>query len=461
MKRCICSVLAVITLALGFTACAPKQDGAALVPNSQRSPAFESVARELDLGGELFVFIDTEGDAAAAASMGQDIWEMIAQMLQEEGEFVPPVNIEKIWASFGLNNIEAIGMSSVRNPAGGFTNRSFLYIPEEREGFMLLSGGDPRPFMAYDFAPAGVDVVSEGDVYLKTLVEVIRQVAETIAGPMVDVYLEQGLQKPINGEDGLTWGELVDQLDTRVLFTVDMEEGQAMDIEHDGLKLTFPKTQALVVLENVGVFYPQIISALPPELKELTQEQQVGGLEAVVITPPALPEATTALAYLKPTIARDADGRLFLASSPEYLEASLEAKGALRQNKAFIGATDEFPEKGNALSYVSPQLFPALHALLDQFDSLMEQEMEARPYVYSPDDKRAMALALKFYRMMIPQVDYPMAEVLINRPDGIYAISNICYSHKMTLAAIWSYPIAVGVYSGILANMFHGMSALD
>ncbi len=121
------------------------------VDEAGRSAHFDAVNKHLELGGVLYGYMDIDGDVA---KLGDAVSEAVAKAAETNPALaMARQDYAQIFAELGLTNIQALGLSSVRD-GDGFRNRSFLYTPEGRRGLLAIMGemqsrsptrGWPRP----------------------------------------------------------------------------------------------------------------------------------------------------------------------------------------------------------------------------------------------------------------------------------------------------------------------------
>ncbi|MGE9292969.1 MAG: hypothetical protein ACQKBW_05100, partial [Puniceicoccales bacterium] len=163
MKVALSSLFCFFTLIM-LSACAPKEpaqedtasaDSFPLVPEENRAPSFEAVARDLDLGGDSFAFRDL-GDTFE--TLGTTINKMAGSLGAQD-----PNNMQMAMASMlpyeqiievlGISDLSAIGSSSYRD-GSMFRNKSVIYLPNGPQGIFALMGKQPHSFDTLAMAPA-------------------------------------------------------------------------------------------------------------------------------------------------------------------------------------------------------------------------------------------------------------------------------------------------------------------
>ncbi|MGB5812987.1 MAG: hypothetical protein WBG86_20815, partial [Polyangiales bacterium] len=98
----------------------------------RKSPHFDAVAAELQLGGTVFAYVDIDGDAARAADFLASLLRSVPDARSNEGSTINPTRIVD---AVGLGGLRAVGMSSYAN-GELYHNRSVVYATGPREGVL-------------------------------------------------------------------------------------------------------------------------------------------------------------------------------------------------------------------------------------------------------------------------------------------------------------------------------------
>ena len=107
------------------------QDGSVnLLPPDKRSSNFFEVAKNLDLGGSVYAFVDVDGDLSRLMKEARDL---ITIFKDDVPESVQPIlgnlNFEGILDVLGLGGIQAFGLSSHQD-GEVFRNKTFIKLEE-------------------------------------------------------------------------------------------------------------------------------------------------------------------------------------------------------------------------------------------------------------------------------------------------------------------------------------------
>ncbi|MEO6996065.1 MAG: hypothetical protein ABI273_20855, partial [Lacunisphaera sp.] len=150
------------------------------VKTSERSRHFEAVNRELELGGTLYGYADVDGDVLGFAAQMQALMKQLAGAQPQLAPYVK--DYAPVIKALGLDDIKAMGLSSVAEGDGYFRNRVFLYTPGPRHGLLAGLGGPSAPFARLELAPADADFYAESEIDLPAVYATIHDVVAKVGG---------------------------------------------------------------------------------------------------------------------------------------------------------------------------------------------------------------------------------------------------------------------------------------
>jgi protein-disulfide isomerase len=416
---------ALLPLTLTLTACAS---------GFHPSPHYANVTKHLDVGGDVLLYADVEGDLAAGA-------DYLDKLIQRSSKTLPDLKLERVQAKrilhqLGLDQILALGLSSSRD-GKAFHNKSFLRYGNDRRGLLLFSGAPPRELEVARQAPGDADVAFESDLKIKSLVDLVETIATDIAGKEAkDLFA--GLDEKLPGSS-LSLRQLIGHLDTRLVAVLRVDERRAFVWPGDG-KTTIPGFDLLLSADGLAVLFDAYEGVLRnvPDMK-VSVESDMHWIEFDLGMPGA--------AWLKPVLAKNAkSGRLFLATSKSFVQEFLGDKTAaqteLAQAPDFKRATARFMSKANALTYMSGAFMPKVA----RFVKPLGKESEK------------LQAAVDSFLDLLPEGGIPFAAQQVNLADGLYHASYATMSHKSTLfPALVAMPLVVaGAAAAVLTSGYRG-----
>lgn len=393
-----------------------------VVADKERSRHFLAVTEQLELGGTLYAYVDIDGDVA---KLGSGLQGLMKNMAVTQPKLAPYVNdYTAVLETLGLNDVKALGLSSVPDGSGFFRNRMFLYMPEKRRGLLAGLGGTPKPFARLNLAPVGTDVYSESEIELPVVYATLQEVVGQIAGEKSSGQLEEGLRKAgqtaaisalsvIQGWKGYT--AMVMRLDPEKNWT----------LPPAGFKV--PAFSLLLAIDGLA---PALREGLD-KTEQLTVTTE--GVLRIYEFKAALP-----IEGLKPVLVMDGS-TLYFATTRAFYDECRQHKDGLVNQADFQDALAHVGAQGNGLGYVSPRFFQRLQ----QLDELNPQ--------LAADTKGTLDFVLSKF----PQPDRPLITVRTNLPNGILVRSYMNRSLKQDIAAITVYnPVTVGLMAAMAIPAF-------
>jgi hypothetical protein len=377
--------------------------GASVPSAATPSPYFDDVGENLELGGEVFVYADVDGDAEHAA-------DFLLQILGDAPELgglaaTSRLHGASLARALGLDHARAIGLSSVED-GSRYRNRGFIALAE-RDGLFRVWGDAPRGFDVLDMAAADADLVWQQEVDADALVDLARALGKLGLGIPPD-DLDALLDDPLSGLN-VTARELVDDLTTtlRVVSSVD----ESRNVWLPGQSFTFPHTDFVIAVDGISSLTEAFVryAAGDPFVRAERSDTWVVVTPSIRLPPPWN-------AYEPALMMDTSTGRTFVVSSPRFLQECLGASNRLRATATFAETTSALPTDGNSFIYLSPRITRVMHAALDKVVAA-----------------QGPAIQTHVARALLPTASEPYAWVLRNQPNGVLFRSNSASSHKSTL----------------------------
>lgn len=367
------------------------------------SPYFEAVGSKLELGGEVFIYADIDGEAEAAA-------DFILGALRDSPELGDLADASRLHGAslarvLGLDQAKGIGLSSVEN-GERYVNRGFVYAPV-REGLLRVWGEEPSAFDVLEMAPSDADLVWEQRLDAEALLELVRNLGQLGIGMKPD-ELETSLDAPLSNLD-VTARDLLEDLKTTAKMVLSVDESR--NVWLPGQSFTFPHTDFVVAIDGISALTEAFVryASGDPFVRAERSESWIIVTASIRLPPPWN-------AYEPALMMERETGRTYLVSSPAFLKRCLAAAGGLTQSDAFTRATASLPTTGNGFLYLSPRITRVMHAALDKVVAA-----------------QGPAIQTHVARALLPAAGESYAWVLRNEPDGVLFRSNSASSHKSTL----------------------------
>jgi type II secretory pathway pseudopilin PulG len=413
--------------ALVLAGCA-KKASVELVPGAERSRHFDAVNSHLELGGVLYGYADVDGDALALAKTSQSIVDQIASRTVTNSP-AARVNLKDIFTDLGLDDVKAVGLSSVHETGGYFRNRAFLYTPDGRHGLLAVFGGEPGRFADTKLAPADTDLYAEQEFDLVAVYDTVKDVISKVKGPEAAAAFERQV-KGAGANPSFSLLDLIGGLKGRATVIVRLDSQEVMRIPAPQ-PVNFPAVTALVRIDGIG---PTVQAMLLGKPNGFTQSTE-GTLQVFTPSKPSL------VAGLSPVIAVDGKA-LYLATSVQFLHECIARTDGLDSNPAFSSALAALGPEGNGLFWVSPRFFSRL------------KDMDR----INPQANPALKKIFGTYASNLPDATQPMMAVRTNLSDGILMRSTWNRSLKANLAMLMVYnPVTLGLVGALAIPAFQNM----
>ena len=426
-----------------LTGCGPREEAAAPepeVPGEAASPSFGAVAKELQLGGDVYLYMDTEGVFEdfneTLNQLKQDMAQIGAQQGNNQMAMLGALDTSQIFSDLGLTGINAIGLSSTRQ-GQGYHNRAFVYMPEGPTGILNYVGKPAHPFGIVEQAPAEADIVFHQDVSPAMVVASLRAFLSKL-GP-AGGFMEMGMAQPIAPDLPLTWADLAQSEDMAVSFVLVLDPENRMELPGDA---SGPDELALegYTLPGMDFYFSMRLQGMDIAMLAEAAGQEPETTVTSEGTRHYLTFETEADALMEPVGLLDEEAETFaFASSRAFLDTVLDGGGDFAGSPDFQAATEGLPAEGNALFYLSPTVFAELK-------TVREAAGKANPQV---------AAGIEMMRLWFPLLftepgEHGYASMSAWRADGILSAANWPSSHRRTV--LMGGP-GGQVYVGLLAAM--------
>lgn len=434
-----------VSALLGFTVClaacgkretasdsktaAPAKASTALVPETERSRHFIAVNEQLELGGTIYGFVDVDGDAVQLAEKLKGLLQNVGRANPNAAPFANQ-DVPALFAKLGINDVKAMGVSSVPDGTGFFRNRVFFYTPEGRHGLLAGLGGKPGPFAHLGLAPADTDVYSEAEIDVPAIYTTVKDVLGQIGGETAKNQLDAALQKAGRAA-AISWLKLINATKGHVVLIGRLDAEKTFRTPGQG-GVAIPAFSLLLRIDGVA---PAIEDALK-ESKLLTASQ-AGSTRLYEFNQPLPVEG------LKPIIAIEGS-TLFVATTAAFLDECRSQKSGLGGDPEFKKALAHVGTEGNGLTYVTPRLFRRL------------REIETLNPNLPPEAKSGIGYAMN----QLPSIEQPLITLRVNQPNGILVRSYWNRSLKQDVAMMSVYnPVTVGVLAAMAIPAFQKVRA--
>jgi hypothetical protein len=406
---------------------APPPPSVLLVQATEMSPHFKAVDGHLELGGTFYGYADVDGDALEVAKPAQEFVKKMAETQPKLSMFAKQ-DFKEFMTTLGIDDIKAVGMSSVRESSGYYRNRTFIYTPNGRHGLLAVFGGNPGPFVNEKLAPADVDYYTEFDVNLKAIYDTIEAVIQKVNGPDAATDFRSKVKK-IGAAANFSLLDLINGLNTKVTFFMRFDDKRTLDLGPP-TQLTVPAFDSLFEVDGVGTV---IANAIKDEVSKGTFVVTTSGDLTLYTSkiPSKIPGLETVIGFRKDT--------LYVASSTDFLKESLARTSGLDANPAFTAGLAPLGKEGNGVTWISPHYMSRLKDLGDM-------NAHASPQLHT---------FLEAYSRNLPVISQPLISLRTNLPEGILMRSTWNRSLKADVALLMIYnPVTIGLVAAAAIPAF-------
>ena len=374
----------------------------------------------------MYTYVDIEGDLERLVAMLQTT--IRALPVGSDGEFLKRFQLRKHLEILGLDGLLAFGFSSTKDKKN-FHNRSYLAFRAPPRG--LLRSHKAHPFEVIAMSPKDADISFEYDLPLKKWLDVIEDLIRSV-DDTVAAKLEEELSGTVPNTS-IPWARIIAKLETRLFGVIRINSNKQLRVEGETLKI--PHTEFVIGMDGFAFVLDEI-------QKQTRISVQTEGSLQVLKFPLPLPGDFSV--YELAVVADTGTDRLYLTSSKQFLRQCLDANGAVKKAPMFQQATRAIPMRGNSFVYVSPRVQAEVAKI-------------ARHVIDSTPSLQTFGPLVEGYlSLFLPDAGVPIAGMSVLQNSGIYSVSNMSSSHKMTLLGM-SLPAvyalaAVGLYINHVDN---------
>ena len=372
----------------------------------------------------MYGYVDIDGDIAELAVGAQGF---VHQIAISEPRFAPldKQDVRGLFEDMGLNDVKAVGISSVREKDGLYRNRAFIYTPGGRHGFLAAFGGAPGPFSGARLAPTDADFYSECEFDVAAAFDTVRKVVAKAGGPDAAAALDKQV-KASGAEDGFSMLDVIRGLKGRGVAIVRFDPEKTFAVSGP-MPINIPAFTMLVRIDGIG---PAAEGALK---KAATFNESLQGSLHIFSLKKPLP-----VPGLQPVLAVDGNV-FFIATSSDFLQECLNRSSGLDANPDFVRGMAALGPEGNGVTWITPRFFKRISDLA----------------ALNPKAPDPMKKTFGMLTARLPATTEPLLSVRTNLPDGILIRSNWNRSLKADVAMLSVYnPVTVGLLAAMAVPAF-------
>jgi type IV pilus assembly protein PilA len=396
-----------------------------LVAEDERSSHFDAVNANLELGGTLYGYVDVDGDALDAADAMHAAIRQMA-LAQPQLAKLEKQDLKALFTDLGLNDVRAIGLSSVRGPNGSYRNRTFIYTPGGRHGLLAIFGGQPAKFDGARLAPPDADFYSECEFDIRALYDTVKGVIAKVGGPEQAASFENSL-KGAGQHSGFSALEILRGLKGRLTIVIKMDPQVSLTLPTGANPLKIPALFVFVKVTGIGAV-----------LEKALENGAVFAASSDSGRHLFMPLKPSPVAGIQPVFETEGE-TLYFATSTGFLQECLNRQKGLDTNPQFAAGLAALGPDGNGLTWVAPRFFEGLKEIP----------------TLNPNAPPQMMRAFDLLAANLPTPTQPLFSVRSNLPEGILVRSNWNRSLKADIAMFSIYnPVTVGLMAAMAIPAF-------
>jgi hypothetical protein len=332
---------------------------------------FEVVTAQLDPGGDLYMFVSTEqclqGLSGQVAGWGQllnGIPDPPAENRTNIGMALTLVT--NLVQSSGLEQVKALGLSSVPHEDGLHRSKGFLYCGKDNSpGFLWnLCGSAPHALNGLDLLPANTALAGFSDLDVSLFWSVLQKQVARSGIPQAEEMLKN-LPDGFEKATGLNWEKVLGAFGGEFGFAVTLDDSRTVSIPvAQDQRLEIPEPAFMLVMRvNDETIFNRIDGALKQS------GQQVFSTDRPNLKMRTLPVPLPLPIQLGFTVAQS-EGYLFIATTDLIVQQALAVKArekpGLKSTGEFQRLAKDVPQQGNHFTYVSQRFGQTMSRLQRQ-----------------------------------------------------------------------------------------------
>lgn len=398
-------------------------------------------------------YIDSEGAYVSVNDLSEDVrqieplldkLELVLRSQREFREAPEELKLRDLFAKSKLGYLQAVSASS-KKVGDGWVNKAFYDLAGEKGGLFSVFKGRGKEWGAYDFAPAGADLVVEFDLNVENLRETLEHLTSSLK-PQDRGQLLSMFDGTVKGDSQL---EIVAAgLHPRVCLVGELDRNHYVAPEEE---IQLPNANFMLRVEGMT----QLWEHIEPKLLRMSKKSERDGLVIYSLEKYEVNQKGNLPAFTPAFVLDKKADSIYFSTRIEYLEQALASKDKLGAVKEVKSLLENLSDSGNILSYVSHDLLSAIEEL---YNSPIGREMQYEA-VDNPRDaheKAMAAYALKLVdRKIIPALlkaksGYVMTLDL--NDDGILMTSKTPMAMKGSWASssILAVPIAGAIITPVI-----------
>ena len=366
---------------------------------------FDTVVKQLDIGGEQFSFFQ---EAPDAGNIGATLDAIMKSSPDAMSKLPPGLSLAKVFTTLGFGSIKAYGSSSVQEK-DGVHRRAFYLIPGPKLGLTGALGENARPFLAAA-NPENADLALEFELDLRKTAQSLVSMAKEFLPPEEFKKLEEELNKPLPNAP-LTGKQVMDNAALRLSLTAYLRPDDKIPVPNSPIEA--PGVDAILAVDGLGWILNPLSGMILQGASEPGSPVEVKQDGKLILARFRQPVGPAPMDF-QPAFEFDTEsGRILIATRVPLMEALKGGKSKLGDSAEFKTTLTRLPSEGNVLLYLS-----------SRFSQTAQRLVEANIKAQTPPDQQQMALSTQKLVLSRFLPSAPQVFVLSAVSNGIFMGSN-------------------------------------
>ncbi|MDB6125844.1 MAG: hypothetical protein JWQ71_4837 [Pedosphaera sp.] len=380
------SIIAITALIIFNSGCQKQESNSGLPVSSKgkivsaEKNSFEAVTSQLDVGGNVYLYVSTEQWLDGLSRKVADwsgVLDSLPDVKDKDRENMGRVFgvVTNLIQQSGLEDVSGAGMSSIAKEKGFYRSKFILHhYPGKGTGFLWsMFGKQAHGLNGLDLLPATTAFATVSDLDLPLVWSVVEKEIGQSGIPGAADALDK-LPSEFEKKTGLKLEQVLASLGGEYGLIVTLDESRKITVPTgQDQSLEFPEPGVVLVVKVKDETIFNRIDESMKKNKQVVRVDREGLKMRTMPVPLPLPIA------LRPTVAQSG-GYLFIASTDALVEEVLAVKNG---KKPGLKSTDEFkklaegmPQEGNQFSYVSQKFGQTWQKVQQQ---IMEKKAADKP----------------------------------------------------------------------------------
>lgn len=373
------------------------------------NPGFGEVEKMLDEGGDFYLYCNTKGALKQIMEYAKRIFSGPNSSPEVQSALS---NIDQVIDALGFYDIEDFGLSTVP-VEDHYQAKSFIRIPVERRGILKITGENPHPLWALEYAPKDTQLLFSTDLNASELMSLIRECFLKAGGSEAAGEYDKAINNfnmnilQMSGKE-VTIRNLAASLNEEFALLVDIDPVMKISFPLGLSEFPqFPSPRFALMLRVKDASLYETIYETIKKTGMAQNEIQEGNIRKVILPAPPIP-----FYALQPVLAYD--GQYFILTTQlAFMDQILETKksgGGLKDTEEYKKLMQGLPPQGNGFIFIRQN---ALRTVQDVFLKIGESV------------KKSMGESQQSFLFsdLEGEITMGFASVRVNKENGIWEIS--------------------------------------